>query len=215
MTTAGPARLVTFEGGEGAGKTTQIALLAERLRRCGQTVVVTREPGGTPDAEAIRALLVEGEAGRWDPLAETLLHLAARRQHLARKVFPALERGDWVLCDRFLDSTRAYQGAGQAVPLDVIDALAAPVMEGLEPGLTVILDLAPEDGLARAAARSAAGRYERWPLARHQTIRQAFLAIAANEPDRCRVLDAMQSVDAVAAGIWQAVAGRFPDLGPC
>ncbi len=211
----GPARFITFEGGEGAGKTTQIALLADRLRDAGQTVLVTREPGGTPEAEAIRGLLVEGEAGRWDPVAETLLHLAARRQHLVRKVRPALARGEWVLCDRFLDSTRAYQGAGQAVPPAVIESLAAPVMAGLEPGLTLVLDLDPADGLARAKARSAAGRYERWPLARHQAIRQAFLAIAAREPVRCRVLDAMQPVDAVAAAIWREAASRFAELGAC
>jgi len=210
-----PARFITFEGGEGAGKTTQIQRLADRLRAGGHTVTVTREPGGTPEAEAIRALLVEGEAGRWDPLAETLLHLAARRQHLARKVWPALERGEWVLCDRFLDSTRAYQGAGQAMAPAVIESLATPVMAGLEPGLTLILDLSPEDGLARAAARSAAGRYERWPLARHRAIRQAFLAIAAREPARCRVIDATQPVETVDAGVWRAVEGRFPDLGGC
>lgn len=210
-----PARFITFEGGEGAGKTTQIARLAARLQTAGHTVVVTREPGGTSDAEAIRGLLVEGNAGRWDPMAETLLHLAARRQHLVRKVSPALKRGEWVLCDRFLDSTRAYQGAGQAVPPAVIESLAAPVMAGLEPGLTLVLDLAPQDGLARARARSAAGRYERWPLARHEAIRQAFLAIAEREPLRCRVLDAMQPVDTVAAGVWQAVTGRFPELVPC
>ena len=211
----GPARFITFEGGEGAGKTTQIALLAGRLRDAGQAVLVTREPGGTPEAEAIRDLLVEGEAGRWDPVAETLLHLAARRQHLVRKVRPALARGEWVLCDRFLDSTRAYQGAGQAVPPAIIESLAAPVMAGLEPGLTVVLDLDPQAGLARAQARSAAGRYERWPLARHQAIRQAFLSIAEREPARCCVLDAMQPVDAVAAAVWQAVERRYPELGPC
>lgn len=211
----GPARFITFEGGEGAGKTTQIARLAARLQAAGQAVVVTREPGGTPDAEAIRGLLVEGDAGRWDPMAETLLHLAARRQHLVRKVSPALKRGEWVLCDRFLDSTRAYQGAGQAVPPAVIESLAAPVMAGLEPGLTLVLDLAPRDGLARARARSAAGRYERWPLTRHEAIRQAFLAIAEREPLRCRVLDATQPVDTVAAGVWQAVTGRFPKLASC
>ena len=210
-----PARLITFEGGEGAGKTTQITFLAERLQAAGQPVLVTREPGGTPEAEAVRSLLVEGDASRWDPMAETLLHLAARRQHLVRKILPALERGEWVLCDRFLDSTRAYQGAGQGVAPAVIESLAAPVMEGLEPGLTLMLDLSPQDGLARARARSAAGRYERWPIARHQAIRQAFLSIAACEPVRCRVLDATQPVDAVATDVWQAVSGRFPELAQC
>ncbi len=208
----GPARFITFEGGEGAGKTTQIARLAERLRDRGAMVTVTREPGGTPEAEAIRGLLVQGEAGRWDPLAETLLHLAARRQHLERLIRPALAGGRWVLCDRFLDSTRAYQGAAQGVAPDVIEALAQPVMQGLEPGLTLVLDLPPQAGLARAAARGDTGRYERWPLSHHQAIRQAFLDIAAREPDRCRVVDAEQPPEAVAAVIWQTMQGRFPEV---
>ena len=206
-----PARFITFEGGEGAGKTTQIATLTDYLRATGATVTVTREPGGTLDAEAIRALLVSGEAGRWDPLAETLLHLAARRQHLQRLIRPALDRGEWVLCDRFLDSTRAYQGAAQGVAPAVIEHLAAPVMEGLEPGLTLILDLPPEAGLARAAARGDTGRYERWPLAHHQAIRQAFLDIAAREPQRCQVIDAQQLPESVATAVWQAVQQRFPE----
>jgi dTMP kinase len=208
----GPARFITFEGGEGAGKTTQIARLAERLRDRGAMVTVTREPGGTPEAEAIRGLLVQGEAGRWDPLAETLLHLAARRQHLERLIRPALASGGWVLCDRFLDSTRAYQGAAQGVASGVIEALAQPVMQGLEPGLTLVLDLPPQAGLARAAARGDTGRYERWPLSHHHAIRQAFLDIAAHEPDRCRVVDAEQPPEAVAAVIWQTMQGRFPEV---
>ncbi len=163
----------------------------------------------------MRDLLVQDEAGRWEPLAETLLHLASRRQHLERLVRPALARGEWVLCDRFLDSTRAYQGAGQGVPAEVIEALATPVMQGLTPGLTLILDLPPQAGLARALARGKADRYERWPLARHQAIRQAFLDIAAAEPDRCQVLSAEQPVDAVAAAVWQAVEARFASDLPC
>jgi dTMP kinase len=206
-----PARFITFEGGEGAGKTTQISRLADRLRTSGHVVTVTREPGGTPEAEAIRSLLVQGEAGRWDPLAETLLHLAARRQHLERLIRPALSQGHWVLCDRFLDSTRAYQGAAQGVENATIDALAAPVMQGLAPGLTIILDLPPQAGLARAAARGDAGRYERWPLAHHQAIRQAFLDIAAHEPGRCSVLNAEQTPDTVAAQVWHEVRERFQE----
>lgn len=208
------AKFITFEGGEGAGKSTQIQRLAERLRAAGQTVLVTREPGGTPDAEAIRGLLTAGEAARWDPLAETLLHLAARRQHLARAIRPALARGEWVLCDRFYDSTRAYQGGGQGVTRAAIDRLHEPVLEGLHPSLTVLLDIPPETGLARARARGDAGRYERWPLERHAAIRAAFRAIAAAEPARCAVIDATGSVEAVAAAVWTAAAGRFPDLAP-
>lgn len=205
-------RFITFEGGEGGGKSTQIQRLASALRAQGHTVTVTREPGGTPDAEAIRALLVTGEAGRWDPLAEAMLHVAARRQHLARLIRPALDRGEFVLSDRFLDSTIAYQGGAQGVPLTTIDALHALALEGLAPGLTLILDLPADEGLARADARGQAGRYERWPLARHEAIRAAFLAIAQAEPERCQVIDATQSIDAVAAAVWQAVAARFGEL---
>ena len=212
---AARARFITFEGGEGAGKTTQIALLAQRLQDAGAEVCVTHEPGGTPEAESIRDLLVQGEAGRWEPLAETLLHLASRRQHLERLIRPALSRGEWVLCDRYMDSTRAYQGAGQGVAPEIIEALAAPVMQGLEPGLTLILDLPPEAGLARASARGKADRYERWPLARHQAIRQAFLNIADAEPARCQVLNAEQSIDALSDSVFQSVQARFAGELPC
>ena len=207
-------RFITFEGGEGAGKSTQIQRLAESLRARGQSVLITREPGGTPDAEAIRSLLTTGETARWDPLAETLLHLAARRQHLARAIRPALERGEWVLCDRFYDSTRAYQGGGQGVARATIDLLTEPVQEGLYPALTFMLDIPPEVGLARARARGDAGRYERWPLERHAAIRAAFLAIATDEPARCCVIDAAQSIGTIATAIWSAAAAKFPELAP-
>lgn len=207
-------KFITFEGGEGAGKSTQIQRLAERLRAAGGSVLITREPGGTPDAEAIRSLLTAGETARWDPLAETLLHLAARRQHLARAIRPALERGEWVLCDRFYDSTRAYQGGGQGVTRAAIDRLHEPVLEGLHPALTFMLDIPPEAGLARARARCDAGRYERWPLEQHAAIRAAFLDIAAAEPARCQVIDATLTIDAIADAVWRATATRFPDLAP-
>lgn len=207
-----PAKFITFEGGEGAGKSTQVQHLAAELRDAGQAVLITREPGGTPDAEAIRSLLTTGEAARWDPLAETLLHLAARRQHLARAIRPALARGEWVLCDRFYDSTRAYQGGGQGVTRATIDHLHAPVLEGLHPTLTFLLDIAPETGLARARARGDAGRYERWPQERHAAIRDAFLAIAAEEPARCEIVDASQPIETIAAAIWTRLCERFPDL---
>ena len=207
-------KFITFEGGEGAGKSTQIQRLAEHLRAAGGTVLITREPGGTPDAEAIRGLLTAGETARWDPLAETLLHLAARRQHLARAIRPALERGEWVLCDRFYDSTRAYQGGGQGVTRAAIDRLHEPVLEGLHPVLTFMLDIPPEAGLARARARGDAGRYERWPLEQHAAIRAAFLDIAAAEPARCQVINATQSIDTITDAVWRATAARFPDLAP-
>lgn len=209
-----PTKFITFEGGEGVGKSTQIQCLAQRLRARGQTVLITREPGGTPDAEAIRGLLTAGEAARWDPLAETLLHLAARRQHLTRAIRPALARGEWVLSDRFYDSTRAYQGGGQGVPRPTIDRLHEPVLEGLHPALTLMLDIPPEVGLERARVRGDAGRYERWPLQRHAAIRAAFLAIAAGEPERCRVIDAAQCIDAIADTVWAAAAQKFAELSP-
>jgi len=205
-------KFITFEGGEGAGKSTQIQHLAENLRARGQSVLITREPGGTPDAEAIRGLLTTGEAARWDPLAEALLHLAARRQHLARAIRPALQRDEWVLCDRFYDSTRAYQGGGQGITRSTIDTLHEPVLDGLHPALTFLLDIPPEAGLARAHARGDAGRYERWPLERHAAIRAAFLAIAADEPKRCHVIDAAQSIDAIANAILKACTTKFPEL---
>lgn len=210
----GPRKFITFEGGEGAGKSTQIQRLAGRLRDAGGTVLVTREPGGTPDAEEIRALLTAGEAHRWDGIAETLLHLAARRQHLARLVTPALARGEWVLCDRFYDSTRAYQGGGQGVSRATIDCLHEAVLDGLHPSLTLVLDIPPEAGLARARARGDAGRYERWPVERHASIRNAFLEIAASEPARCRVIDATLDIDTVAAEIWAAVKNTFGEPAP-
>jgi dTMP kinase len=207
-----PSRFITFEGGEGAGKSTQIARLAARLRMAGRAVTVTREPGGTPEAEAIRELLVHGEPERWDPLAETLLHLAARREHLAKGILPALAREEWVLSDRFYDSTRAYQGGGQVVSRATIDALHVPVLDGLEPGLTLIFDIPPEVGLKRARARGAASRYERWPLARHAAIRAAFHAIAAAEPVRCKLVDGTRDIEAIAAEVWALTCGRFPEL---
>ena len=204
-----PVRFITFEGGEGGGKSTQIQVLADRLRRSGHTVLVTREPGGTPDAEAIRALLTAGAADRWDPLAETLLLLAARRQHIARAIAPALARGEWVLSDRFYDSTRAYQGVAQAVSRATVDAMHVPVLEGLHPGLTLVLDLDPETGLARAESAGNANRYESWDLAKHTAIREAFLEIAAGEPERCAVIDARQPAAAVTEVVWQTVASRY------
>lgn len=202
-------RFITFEGGEGGGKSTQIRRLAAALRARGHAVTVTREPGGTPDAEAIRALLVRGDVGRWDPLAETLLHIAARRQHVARLIRPALDRGEFVLSDRFADSTVAYQGGAQGVGRQTVDALHTLALEGLVPGLTLVLDLPPDEGLARAEARGGTGRYERWPLARHQAVRATFLAIAAADAERCRVIDATQSTDAVADAVRRAVVARF------
>jgi dTMP kinase len=206
---------ITFEGGEGAGKTTQIRRLASRLTALGHGVVVTREPGGSPGAEAIRDLVINGAADRWSPLTEALLMNAARRDHIERVIVPALARGQTVLCDRFADSTRAYQGAGGAVDPAAIAALEAVVLEDLKPDLTLVLDLPVAEGLARAAARGGGeARFESKGQAFHERLRAGFLAIAAAEPARCRVVAADQSPDAVEAALWAVVepclSGREP-----
>jgi dTMP kinase len=202
-------RFITLEGGEGAGKTTQRGLLAALIRATGREVVETREPGGEAGAEAIRALLVGGEPGRWEPLAETLLHYAARAQHVARVIEPALARGAWVVSDRFADSTAVYQGAGQGVDAATIAAIAAATLGGFAPDLTLVLDIPVDAGLARAGRRGETNRYERFDGDFHGRIRAGFLAIAAAEPWRCAVIDASQEQGAVAAAIRQAVSDRL------
>ena len=191
---------ITFEGGEGAGKSTQVRRLAERLEAAGRAVVTTREPGGSEGAEAVRRLLVEGAADRWSPMSETLLLYAARADHLQRTIRPALRRGAVVISDRFADSTRAYQGAAGGVAPEFIDRLEREVLGETRPDLTLILDLPAERGLERAAGRGGAEvRFESKGLKFHQRLREGFLAVAAAEPDRCRVIDAGQPLEAVAA----------------
>jgi dTMP kinase len=203
-------KFITLEGGEGAGKSTQIRLLADRLRSRGIAVQATREPGGAPGAEAIRKLLVEGEPGRWTPLTETLLHFAARSDHLARTINPARAQGIWVISDRFADSTRAYQGAGQGIRPDVVSRLYDLTVGADGPDLTLILDLPVEIGLRRAAGRGGAeDRYERMSVQFHETLRAGFLAIAKAEPKRCAVIDADAPVEIVAERIWAAVLDRL------
>ncbi len=203
---------ITFEGGEGAGKTTQIRRLEARLGATGREVVITREPGGSPGAEAIRALLVTGDAERWSPMTETLLMYAARRDHIERVIAPALARGAVVLCDRFADSTRAYQGAGGGAPAEFIGALEAAVLGGVRPDLTLILDLPADMGLARAAGRGGSeARFESKGAAFHSRLRAAFLAIAEAEPDRCVLIDATRDEATVGAAVWSWVKSR---LGP-
>lgn len=202
-------RFITFEGGEGAGKSSQARRLAERLQQrlaSRAEVVVTREPGGSPGAEAIRALLVHGDVDRWSPLSETLLMYAARRDHIERLIAPALERGAWVICDRFLDSTRAYQGAGGGAPQALIEVLEAQVVGPLLPDLTLILDLPVDVGLARAAARGEGGaRFEAKGLGFHERLRQGFQAIAVREPERCALIDASADLETVTERIWRRV----------
>ncbi len=203
-------RFITFEGGEGAGKSTHVRLLAEALRAAGLSVVETREPGGSPGAEEIRELLVHGAVARWDPVSEALLHFAARRDHVTRVIAPALAAGDWVLSDRFADSTMAYQGYGHRLGREVIEQLYALAVGDLAPDLTVILDLPVEDGLARAGSRNSGGtRYENMDRAFHDRLRKGFLAIAEREPKRCVVIDGSESVEAVHRAVKEAVRGRL------
>lgn len=204
-------RLITLEGGEGAGKSTQCPRLLKRLRAHGRRAIATREPGGTPEAEAVRGLLVENapEPRTWDATSEALLHFAARRSHAKRLIEPALARGDWVVCDRFVDSTMAYQGYAMGLGRGAVETLHRLVLDGLRPDLTLILDLPVADGVARVRSRGKESRYEMRDTAFHEAVRQAFLDIARREPDRCTVIDARGEVDAVAAAIERAVLDAF------
>jgi dTMP kinase len=200
-------RFVTFEGGEGAGKSTQLRLLAEWLDAQGLAVVTTREPGGTPGAERIRKLLVEGDADAWIPTTEALLHYAARVEHVERVVRPALAAGRWVLSDRFADSTMAYQGYGHRLGPARIAALHRAALGGFKPDLTLVLDQGVARGLARAAARRGREtRYESMTPAFHRRVRAGFLEIARAEPDRCAVVDARGTIDQVQARVRKALA---------
>lgn len=203
-------RFITLEGGEGAGKTTQIRRLAATLGERGIVVTTTREPGGSPGAEQIRRLLVEGAPDRWDAMTEALLHVAARRDHLRAVVTPALGAGRWVVSDRFADSTVAYQGYGHGLGREVVDRLHAIAIEGVRPDLTLILDLPVEKGLARAGARAGAEtRYEDMDRAFHERLRAGFLDIARSDPARCVVIDADRPEEAVAAAVLAAVESRL------
>ncbi|MFN3931224.1 MAG: dTMP kinase [Brevundimonas sp.] len=204
-------QFITFEGGEGTGKSTQVARLVERLRARDLDVVQTREPGGSPGAEEIRALALNGDAGRWSPMTETLLMYAARSDHLERTVRPALAAGRWVVCDRFADSSRAYQGVGGGAPAAFIETLDAAVVGATQPDLTLIFDLPVEVGLRRAFGRGLfETRFESKGLAFHERLRRGFLDIAAAHPDRCVVIDADGDQDAVEARVWAAVEARLP-----
>jgi dTMP kinase len=196
-----------LEGGEGAGKSTQVQRLAERLKGEGLEVVTTREPGGSPGAESIRALFVTGAADRWSPVSETLLVYAARRDHIERVISPALNRGAWVVCDRFADSTRAYQADA---PPALLESLEALVLEGVRPDLTLVLDLPVDVGFARVAGRTHdETRFETKGRAFHERLRQAFLTIAQKDQVRCAVVDASRSVDEVERAIWSEVQARL------
>ncbi len=197
---------ISFEGGDGAGKSTQIGRLADHLRAKGRTVRITREPGGTDGAEAIRKLLVEGAANRWDPMTEALMMYAARADHLTRSIRPALQRGEIVITDRFADSTMAYQGIAGSLGEDAVMALHQLVVGKDDPDITIILDVPTELGLARAGSRGAAElRFENKGGAYQEKVRQAFLKIARDNPARCHVVDASKDEASVFATIVSIV----------
>jgi dTMP kinase len=212
MTAHKRGRFITLEGGEGAGKSVQAKRLEERLAALGLAVAGTREPGGSPGAEALREAILTGFAADFSPAGQALLFAAARVDHLDRTILPALKRGAWVVSDRFADSTRAYQGAAGNLPPEFIASLERLTVGANRPDLTLILDLPPEIGLKRAAKRRQTGpadRFESEGLPFHQTLRRAFLDIATAEPWRCVVIDADKSEDEVAAAIWSAVETRL------
>ncbi|HEY4114507.1 MAG TPA: dTMP kinase [Rhizomicrobium sp.] len=226
------ARFITLEGGEGAGKSTHARQLAEALRQRGIEVVVTREPGGSPGAEDVRRLLVQGDAEKWEAVPETLLLFAARADHVARTIRPALKLGKWVICDRFSDSTYAYQGVGRGLDIEAIRAIEKISLGDFKPDLTLVLDVPPEVGLLRTITRATPlfdpamkdpdsseaksalnrrkeARFERFGRSFHERIRRAFLEIAKSEPDRCVVVDAAAPSEQVSAEIWRTVAAKF------
>lgn len=199
-------RFITFEGGEGAGKSTQVALLVDWLRDRGLPVLRTREPGGSPGAESIRDLVLNGPPERWSPTTELLLMYAARADHLERTIRPALAAGSWVVCDRFADSSRAYQGFAGGIDTAFIEQLDTAVVGRDQPDLTLVFDLPVEVGLARALERGGGeSRFESKGAAFHQKLREGFACVVADHPDRCRVIDATGDVDAVFARVRAAV----------
>jgi dTMP kinase len=207
---------ISFEGGEGAGKSTQIRLLAEALRQDGREVVVTREPGGSPGAEAVRHVLLSGAAEAFGTRMEAILFAAARNDHVEEVIRPALVQGKVVLCDRFMDSSRVYQGVTGNLESDFIEALQRIAVDGVVPDCTLILDLPASIGLERARSRGAAvssetepDRFEKEEMQTHEKRREAFLDIAARDPARCRVIDALRTPEAVSAEIVSIVTQRL------
>lgn len=210
-----PGRLITFEGGEGAGKSTQTRALADRLRGHGITVVVTREPGGSPFAEALRDVLLAPREDLPAPHAQALVFVAARADHVAKVIRPALETGGWVICDRFTDSTNVYQGVVGGVPLQDLKLLDDMVLDGLRPDLTFILDVPVSVGLSRISARrdgtgeTAADMFEAAQVTYHKALRHAFRALTETQPERCRLIDGTASEDEIAEVIWSEVTAKL------
>jgi dTMP kinase len=214
---------ITFEGGEGTGKSTQSRLLAERLKSEGKDVIITREPGGSSGAELIRKLLVTGSADRWAPMSEALLMYAARADHWQNLIYPALKADQWVICDRFADSSLAYQGYGRGLDLKFLDSLYGRIMGSQKPNRTYVFDLDPEVGLNRSNLRLrqsnqayVEGRFESLDLSFHQKVREGFLKIAAQDPCRCKIIDASLPLKEISDLIWQDVCSLRTDvLKPC
>ncbi len=211
-------KFITFEGGEGTGKSTQAAMLALRLESLGLRVLLTREPGGSPGAEIIRHVLLSGAAKPFGPEAEAMLFAAARDDHIRCTILPALEAGGWVICDRFADSTRVYQGALGQVDRRLIKALERVSLSDVYPDLTFVLDVPVELGLKRAARRrggASPDRFEAETVDFHEKLREAYLMLAAAEPDRCVIIDAGARQEAVAKQVWEAVNSRLePAMAP-
>jgi dTMP kinase len=214
-----PARFITFEGGEGVGKSTQVKRLLEQLGTRNVEAVRTREPGGTPKAEAIRSYILQGRSESWGPGAEAVLFASARHDHVTQLIAPNLARGTWVISDRFCDSTRAYQGLTGGVEDKLIDALEELALDGHVPDLTIVLDMDPETAFKRVEQRAVedglqltGDRFEKEELDWHRRLRDGFLDIARNNPQRCVVLSAEQPEEALAEAIWQVVTERFPEL---
>ena len=209
-----PGLFISFEGGEGSGKTTQIRRLEEWFGLRGHDVVVTREPGGSPGAEEIRNLLLTGDPGRWDAVTEALLMFASRRDHVERTIRPALAAGKVVLCDRFADSSVAYQGFGHGLGPDYIRNLWQIAIGDFKPDLTLIFDLPVEVGLKRAGARfanvsAAEDRFERMGTEFHQRLRDGFLEIARHNPERCKIIDADGEIDVISKRVIAVVSDRL------
>ena len=217
--TASRARFITFEGGEGVGKSTQVKRLINSLSRRAIPAVRTREPGGTPKAEAVRAFILQGRSEQWGPGAEAVLFAAARLDHVNQLIAPNLSSGRWVVSDRFSDSTRAYQGLTGGVDVRLIDALETLALDGHKPDLTIILDMDPEIAFRRVLEReteaslvATGDRFEKEDLDWHRRLREAFLAIARNNVERCAVIPANQSEDALEIEVWDVLTRRFPEL---
>jgi len=213
------AKFLTFEGGEGVGKSTQVKRLLARLGNVGITAVRTREPGGTPKAEAVRSFILQGRSEEWGVGAEAVLFAAARLDHVHELIGPNLKNGNWVISDRFSDSTRAYQGLTGGVEPDFIDALESLALDGHRPDLTIVLDMDPDLAFKRVAQRAlddgvpnVADRYEKEDLDWHRRLRKSFLDIAENNPDRCVVISADQDETELAEEIWRTVCAHFPEL---